>query len=100
MFAPQRVAHATVTGAVSPVFTAQRGFTATIARASAGVYTLTLTEECDPATSVITLGRKNTLHGSACYQHISDTQIEVRTFDAAAAAADASFSIAVDRTFA
>lgn len=100
MHIPSRVASARVTGGVTPVYVTQRGFTASITRSAIGVYVLTLTEECDPAMSVITLGRTSAAHGSIGHTHLSDTQIQINIFDAAAAAADGSFCIAVDRTFA
>lgn len=86
-----------VTAGAAPTYTANRGFSAAPVRLGVGSYQLTLNQAQPVDKCSISLGRDATTHGSIAYRIVSQTVIQIVTFDAGGAAADANFSCVVER---
>lgn len=94
----QLLACAIVAGGVSPTYTKQRGFTATVARAGAGNYTITLDGGgIDATESIENLQVRGATLSHFSIVHTSDTAKQILMTDAAGTALDADFSVSFSR---
>lgn len=92
------MACAVVAGGVSPTYTKQRGFTATIARGGAGNYTLTLDGGGVDATECIdNIQPRGATVGHFSVVHTSDTAKQIIFTDGGGTATDVDFSVSFSR---
>lgn len=90
------VARGRVNASATPTWFNRQGFASTITRASAGVYTLTMTAGgVDPTKAQYTQGLE--APGVLAVAPASDTSIGITITDASGVAADIDFSIVVTR---
>jgi hypothetical protein len=84
--------------AASPAFLVQRGFAAAITRTGVGDYTLTLSDGCNFNTeAVVYTGLNGNAGGFLSVEPLTTTTCRVRIFNAAAAAADIDFWMAIQK---